>query len=231
MWKAERCDRAPGRAILALMDKRAGPIKLVILPRTLAGLGRDGLRRHLSTVHGPMVMAEPEVSQAFRSYVHHYAVDCPVAGEMTDRDAVTVIRFDAMADMIASKASDAYRQKIGPDEDNFREIAGSVAMFSLERVIAPGADDAHLKLFAFHATGENDRDTRAESLANVATMIGVQGIVTNHCNVVEGAWDHCILDEIGLRTDADVVAIVRALIAHPPRTETRFLLSEPLRFI
>lgn len=85
------------------MDKRVGPIKLVILPRTLAGLGRDGLRKHLSTVHGPMVMAEPEVSQAFRSYVHHYAVDCPVAGEMTDRDAVTVIRFDAMADMIASK--------------------------------------------------------------------------------------------------------------------------------
>lgn len=104
-------------------------------------------------------------------------------------------------------------------------------MFCLERVIASGADDAPRKLFAFHATGEDDRDTRAESLANVATMIGVEGFVTNHCSVVEGAWDHCILDEIGLRADADLAAIVRALSAHAPGTETRFLLTETLRFI
>ncbi|MEL0211600.1 MAG: EthD domain-containing protein, partial [Novosphingobium sp.] len=209
----------------------AGPIKLVILPRTLTGLGRARLRHHLATVHGPMVMAEPAVSKGFRGYVHHYAIACPVQPALEDRDAVTVIRFDALADMIASKASDAYRERIGPDEDNFREVEGSVAMFAQERVIASGADDAPRKLFVFRTGGGGDLDKWAATLSAINVMPGVRGVITNFTQVIEGQWNFDRFDEIGLDHDADIPTLATALLALGTAGEAGFLLSEPLRFI
>jgi len=208
-----------------------GPIKLVILPRTLAGLGRAGLRRHLSAVHGPMVMSEPAVSGTFRGYVHHYAIDCPVEPVLEDRDAVTVIRFDALADMAASRASAAYRERIGPDEDNFREIEGSVAMFAQEQAIAPGTDDAPRKLFAFRTSGDDDLDVRADRLSAVISLPGVRGVTTNLGRVIEDSFDHRWFDEIGLDPGADVATVARTVATLDAASDVRFLLVDALRFI
>lgn len=213
----------------------SGLIKLVILPRTRAGLGRDGLRRHLETVHGPLVVAEPEVSGKFASYVHHYTCDCPATPTLEERDAVTVIRFAAIADMAASKASAAYRDFIGPDEDNFRELAGSVALFTEEREVAPGADDASAKLFVFRNAGDLDLAEWAGALAEIAARPGVCGVITNRTRVVEGDFPFSQFDEIGLDADADASACVEALAALAAATiapsETRHLLAEPVRFL
>lgn len=110
-----------------------GPVKLVILPRTRTGLGRAGLRRHLETIHGPMVVGETEVSAPFTRYVHHYTRTTDLPLQMEERDAVTFIHFDSMAGMIASKASEGYRDRVGPDEDNFREVEGSIAGRATEK--------------------------------------------------------------------------------------------------
>lgn len=228
---ALRSARSTRKSFVAEPGTAAAPIKLVILPRTLTGLGRAGLRRHLATVHGPMVMAEPAVSSGFRGYAHHYAIACPVQSALEDRDAVTVIRFDALADMIASKASDAYRERIGPDEDNFREIEGSVAMFAHERVIASGADDAPRKLFVFRTGNCDDLDKWSDMLSPVTVIPGVRGVITNLTQVIEGQWNFDRFDEIGLDHDADIPALATALLALGTAGEAGFLLTEPLRFI
>lgn len=223
--------RSTTKSDVAEPEPASGPIKLMILPRTLTGLGRAGLRRHLATVYGPMVMAEPAVSSGFRGYIHHYAIACPVQPALEDRDAVTFIRFDTLADMIASKASNAYRERIGPDEDNFREIEGSVAMFAQERVIASGADDAPRKLFVFRTGSCDDLDQCAAALSAISVVPGVQGVITNLTQVIEGQWSFGRIDEIGLEHDADIPTLATALLALGTAGEAGFLLTEPLRFI
>lgn len=212
-----------------------GPVKLVILPRTRLGLGRAGLRRHLETVHGPMVVAEPAVSGGFTGYVHHYAQDLAGLPLLDDRDAVTVIRFAEPAAMAASKASEAYRLRVGPDEDNFRERDGSIALFAAERVVASGADDALAKLLVFRAARGVDIERWALALAAIAARDDVHGVVTNLARVVEGDFPFTQFDEIGLAAGADptVIAGVLADLAEPvlAPAATRHLLVEPVRFI
>ncbi|MCX7282697.1 MAG: EthD domain-containing protein, partial [Novosphingobium sp.] len=179
-----------------------GPVKLVILPKTRSGLGRAGLRAHLERIHGPMVVAEPDVSGGFTGYVHHYAHDHQVEPALAGRDAITVIRFGDIADMVASKASVAYRDRVGPDEDNFRELAGSVALFAQERVAAPGGDQAASKLFVFRAVDRLDLDAWTAALAALAAHPGVTGLVSNRAQVAEGDFPYNQFDEIGLGADA-----------------------------
>jgi EthD domain len=212
-----------------------GPIKLVILPRTRANLDRAGLRRHLETVHGPLVVSHPAVSSGFRSYVHHYTQDCPVVHELEGRDAVTVIRFAGFADMAASKANSAYRDSVGPDEDNFRELAGSLALFADEREVSPAADDATKKLFVFRRAADVDLDHWASRLAAIAARRDVQGVVTNLSQVLEGECLYNQFDEIGLAESADLPAITSMIAELAKKSlapvETRYLLTEPVRFI
>lgn len=212
-----------------------GPIKLVILPRTRVGLGRDGLRRHLEAIHGPMVVGEVDVSGRFVSYVHHYAQDMPAvpgAKVLADRDAVTIIRFASLADMVASKASDAYRDRVGPDEDNFRELDGSIALFADETVVAPGIEQAERKLFVFRSHAANVPDAWAKALAAEA---GLTGVVTNQARVVEGGFRYVQFDEIGLSAAADPALVIARLAglarAHFDDCETGLVLAEPVRFI
>lgn len=212
-----------------------GPIKLVILPRTRQGLGRAGLRHHLENVHGPMVVADPEVSGGFTGYVHHYAQDMADAALLEDRDAVTVIRFAEIAAMVASKASEGYRLRVGPDEDNFREMDGSVALFASERVAAPGIADAVAKLFVFRTVEGFDLDAWACTLAPMAARGDVCGIVSNLARVVDGAFAFTQFDEVGLAAGADPVVLAGVIGAlaeeHLAPAETRHLLTEPVCFI
>ena len=216
-----------------------GPVKLVILPRTRAGLGRDGLRRHLETVHGPMVMAEPEVSGRFVTYVHHYAqvpdIAMPV---LDDRDAVTIIRFATLADLAASKAAAGYRDVVGPDEDNFRDIEGSVALLVREAESLCGTDDALLKLFVFRTVGNFSDDALAgwaDALRAKAPGWGITGAVTNVADKVEGLFPYGQFDELGLRASGDAALALNRLTQEFEDmfgpVPTSCILTEPVRFL
>lgn len=215
-------------------------IKLVILPRTRIGLGREGLRRHLETIHGPMVAADPHVRQVFRGYVHHYVQDSPVRdlAELKERDAVTIIRFGSAQDMIASKASAGYRDRIGPDEDNFREVEGSVGLSAQEIVVLPGLEQAARKIFVFRRLPEVDEAQLSgwvDRLAELQGVAGLTGIVTNSARLVQGDFDLLQFDEIGLADGADATALVEQVARLAGQyfggTESFHLFVEPVIFI
>ncbi len=216
----------------------AGPVKLVILPRTRIGLGRSGLRKHLETVHGPMVVSEPDVSGRFSSYVHHYVQDLAVPADLAilqDRDAVTIIRTPSMADLGLSKANAAYRDRISPDEDNFREIEGSLALLAEEFEVASGVDDAACKLFIFRNAASDRLDEWASKVGELVLANGLHGAVINVTKTIEGQFPYSQFDEIGLPATRDSTAIAaiihQAALAHFGAVETRLLLAEPVRFI
>ena len=206
--------------------------KLIILPRTRTGLGRAGLRRHLEQVHGPLVMAHPEASGMFRSYVHHYTLDDGVAPfgrpVLADRDAITIIRFDSPQDIAVSKGSAAYRQVIAPDEDNFRDLAGSVALHGTETVLLPDNPAAERKLFICSAEASTGRTARLAALLQVA---GIGGINSNAVRVLDGDFPYAMIDEIGMLPGADHGAVARALTAAGLLDGADLLMTEPVTFL
>jgi hypothetical protein len=213
-------------------------VKLVILPRTRIGLGRSGLRQHLETVHGPLVVSEPDVSGRFSSYVHHYVQDLAVPAGLAilqDRDAVTIIRTPSMADLGLSKENAAYRDRISPDEDNFREVEGSVALLAEEFEVAPGIEDASCKLFIFRNSAPDRLDVWASKVSELVLANGLHGAVINTTKTIEGQFTYSQFDEIGLRVTSDPTAIAasihQAAITHFGAVETRLLFAEPVRFI
>lgn len=235
---AHHLARLNSRSCVAENFSLNAPVKLVILPRTRAGLGRSGLRHHLETIHGPMVMNEPAVSGRFTSYVHHYVQDVAAMREvdfLDDRDAVTIIRTPTMAELGLSKANSGYCKKVGPDEDNFREVEGSVALLAEEFEVAPGADSARYKLFIFRNVAS---DCVAGWSGKVSTFVqnaGIAGIIVNTSKVAEGRFPYRQFDEIGLpdlSNAAGVAAIIQeAALAHFGVVDTRLLFVEAVRFI
>lgn len=183
-------------------------IKLAILPRTREGLGREGLQAYLAHSHGPLVMAHGEVSGMFAGYVHHYVQDepSPLGETLADRDALTIIRFARIEDMIASKASPAYAQIVGPDEDNFRELAGSLAMLLSEATVLAGPEDVARKLFIFrHCADAQDVESWAAALAPVLAAQGTdEPIAAWRINTIvrtlEGPAPAELFDEVSLRS-------------------------------
>lgn len=213
-------------------------VKLVILPTTRVGLGREGLRNYLETIHGPMVVRETEVSGRFASYVHHYAQDLVPANDgrnLPDRDALTIIRFPTLADLVASKANAAYRERIGPDEDNFREIAGSVALLADEIEVAAGVDDAPHKLFIFRNAAPGGMDGWTGKLGKIVRDNGLPGAVINSAKIVEGHFPYTQFDEVGLPISIDPASLVDVIkvsaLEHFGDVETGLLLAETVRFI
>ncbi|WCT76838.1 EthD domain-containing protein [Novosphingobium humi] len=182
-------------------------IKLAILPRTRAGLNREGLQAYLAHSHGPLVMAHGEVSGMFAGYVHHYVHDEPsTLGEtLADRDALTIIRFARIEDMIASKASPAYAQIVGPDEDNFRDPVGSLAMLVSETTVLAGPENVARKLFIFrHGADAQDAQGWAEALAPILIAQGVDGPIAawrinTIARTLEGPAPAELFDEVSLR--------------------------------
>lgn len=213
------------------------PVKLVILPRTSPGLGRAGLRHHLESIHGPMVVNEPDVSGRFTTYVHHYVHDLPSQENavLEDRDAVTIIRTPTRADLALSKANAAYRDRIGPDEDNFRAIEGSVALLAHEIEVAPYADEAPSKLFIFRDAELHLVSGWASQLHTIVAEKGLHGAVTNAAKIIEGDFPYAQFDEIGLPTGCDIAELVAvihaAALARFGAADTKILLTEPVRFI
>lgn len=208
--------------------------KLIILPQTRAGLDRAGLRRHLERVHGPLVMAHPEASDVFRSYVHHYALDegPEPFGEklLAGRDAVTIIRFASPADIVRSKGSAAYRDLIGPDEDNFRDLAGSVALRGTEEIIVPDAPEADRKVFLFAGEAGLEPAERSGRLGGMAGLPGIGGLTHNAVQALEGAWPFTVVDEVALLPGADHLAIATALRVAGLLDDASALITQPVTF-
>jgi EthD domain len=179
--------------------------KLMILPHTRTGMSRAELRQHLEHVHGPLCLVHPDVSGYFRRYQHHYAVDATVPPfgivGLEGRDALTVICFDDMAAMITSKASAGYRDAIGPDEDNFREEAGSITLSAVETMVIPADPDATQKLFIFRKLARSGPDAVQDWAARVGARLGdrVAGYTVNAVTALGGDANWNVLDEIVLR--------------------------------
>jgi hypothetical protein len=219
-------------------------LKLVILPRTRKGLSRAGLRRHLETVHGPLVLAHPEVGGRFLAYMHHYVQDeqDPLFGApaLADRDAVTIICFADPADAGASKSSSAYRDFVGPDEDNFREVEGSIALMAEEQIVRDTGQTPYRKLFLFRSVSAPAK-AAAEGWAmrvKAALGPGAEGItryVVNTAQPIEGDFAMLQFDEIGFGRDADLAALPdnlrRAAADHFPGAASFALMTEPVVFV
>ena len=230
--------RLSSRLCVADSGLFSSSIKLVILPRTRAGLGREGLREYLETVHGPMVVNAPDVSGNFSTYVHHYTQDLAEAEGVTpliDRDAVTIIRLRNLEDLRASKASAGYRNKVGPDEDNFRDTDGSVALLAEEQEVVAGADNAPRKLFIFRNAMQASVDEWASTLSGIVRDNRLLGAIINDAKVVEGQFPYLQFDEIGLplRSDPERVAaiVARASREHFGSVDTGLIYAETVRFI
>ncbi len=198
--------------------------KLIILPRTRIGLDRAGLRHHLETVHGPLAMATPDASRYFTGYTHHYAhhyalgPDDPLfAAPLSDRDALTIIRFAQPDDLKASTNSAGYREVLSPDEDNFREREGSFAFAAQEHVLRT-AMGAPAKLFVMRRCAGDPGDVAGQWAERVAAVLaqGAEGIGGYCINILTplgppAAFD--MLDEIELTGTAIPPAHRATLIA------------------
>jgi EthD domain len=185
----------------------SGGFKLVILPATKTGMSRAELHHHLETVHGPLCLAHPDTSGHFRSYVHHYVEEGPPL--LAGRDAVTMIGFDSLADMTASKASKGYRQHIGPDEDNFRDETQSTAYAASPHIMKDGPRAAPLKMLTFRRfAGENAvgsefgdwTDRLADAFGKGTSSI--LSLTINRLEPLGGAPNHDVLEEVAISDKA-----------------------------
>jgi hypothetical protein len=185
-----------------------------------------------------MVVNDPEVSGRFTSYVHHYVEDrAELQGDLLlqDRDAVTIIRIPTMAELGSSKSNDGYRNRIGPDEDNFREVEGSVALLVEENEVAPGADEAPRKLFVFRGARPDDVDGWASKMRHLVNENSLNGAIVNLATAVDGNFPYLQFDEIGLPDRSDLAGVIasinEAALAHFGAADTRMVCAEAVRFI
>jgi EthD domain len=193
------------------------PFKLIILPATKAGMTRADLQHHLEFVHGPLVMKYPDVSGGFTEYVHHYVENKPPV--QAGCDAVTIISFASVADLGPSKANENYRLHVGPDEDNFRDEAGSRAYSGVASIVRDDPRDARRKLLIFRRLRDG-ADAVAEWESHVAKVLGggelgIGRVLVNRLSPLGGPGDYNILDEIGLINEADIKQIEAALDSAP----------------
>lgn len=95
-------------------------------------------------------MSHKEVSGNFVSYVHHYVQGGDIMPMPAGTDAVTIIEFADVAHLAASKVSAPYLDFVGPDEDNFRDEAGSRAYRAVPQIVLERPNDTPVKLLVFH---------------------------------------------------------------------------------
>lgn len=197
-------------------QRMTDPFKLVILPATKAEMSRTALHHYLEHNHGPLVMKYPDVGGRFTGYEHHYVQSAPAV--VAGCDAVTIINFADISDLIASKASENYRLHVGPDEDNFRDEAASRAFRAEPRVIRDGPRDAPCKLLIFRRL-RGGAETPAQWENHMAAMLeggkpGLLRLVVNRLSPLDGSGDYDILDEISL-AGPDRAAHATALVQPP----------------
>jgi hypothetical protein len=203
-------------------------LKLMILPRTRAGMSREEVQAHLALVHGPMCMRHPDVSDHFRHYVHYYATDAavdPLLGDrlLADRAALTIIEFNDMDALRASRSSIGYREAVGPDEDAFSQKQGSLFFFAEEVLLRKGPADAatrlfHLRRFADGVDPRAGSRTWSERLRLVLIQAGrhsgILGYFHNRVALADNArGEYDVIDEIGLIAGATVQPELAATLA------------------
>lgn len=200
-------------------------LKLMIVPRTRAGMTRHELQAHLEHVHGPLCMQYPEVGGYFRRYIHHYAIDEALDPLMNhaiavDRDALTIIGFDDLDAFQASITSEAYRDAISRDEANFSERVGSLFFFVDEHILKEAGPSPvklfHLRRFAQGvdpAEGSRIWRGRMEEALGLPALGALSGYVHNMVPPGEGRPPaYHAIDEIWLSNGAPDLAAAAILI-------------------
>lgn len=149
-------------------------VKLAIIPQNRIGMSHALLRQYLEHHHGPLCLAHADVSGPFERYVHHYIDETfglPDGFVPLERGAVTLICFADMAGMVASKQSVGYINVVGPDEDNFRDEAGSQALMVDENVVIGGDEVETHKAFVLRNVVGNPKQFASEHAGRLRDAI------------------------------------------------------------
>jgi hypothetical protein len=157
-------------------------------------------------------MSYEEVSGNFLSYVHHYVQGGDTMPMPAGADAVTIIEFTDIAHLAASKVSASYVNFVGPDEDNFRDEAGSRAYRAVPQIVLDGPNDTPVKLLVFHR--QSSIGFAAHFLARFGkTSFSFGQIVSNQLTPVghPQADDFFALDEFCLIDPTDAKNMCRDL--------------------
>jgi len=196
-------------------------VKLTIFPQNRAGMTHAMLRQYLQHHHGPLCLANSDVSGRFERYVHHYIDETfPMPGgfmPLEGRGAITLITFKNMADLAASKQSAGYLDVVGPDEDNFRNEAGSQALFVEEQNVTGGEERPTLKAFVLRNVTDDPREfTRAHAArlheAILAGELPVPDrLIVNASTSDEAMCDFNQYDEISFADRESLYAFLVAL--------------------
>ncbi|NKJ02351.1 EthD domain-containing protein [Novosphingobium sp. SG707] len=198
------------------------PIKLAIIPQNRSGMSHAQLREYLERHHGPLCLAHPDVSGPFQRYIHHYVDETfPLPDGYTplERGAVTLISFADMAGLVASKQSTAYIEVVGPDEDNFRDEAGSQALMVDENVIIDGIEAETHKAFVLREVAGDPKAFAAEHAARLHDVIKTGAIPKPDRLVINSAasdkvtCDFNQFDEISFANREDLRAFLGAIAA------------------
>lgn len=224
-------------------------LKLMIVPRTRAGMSRTALQHHLEQVHGPLCLAQTDVGGHFRRYIHHYVTSAtadPLLGDrlLSDRDALTTISLDNFESFQASISSAGYCDVIGPDEDNFREVEGSLHFF-VDEIVLKASGQGPIKLFHLrrfadgrdHAQASRIWRDRITELLGLRALGGLSGYLHNLVLPGQGpplAYD--AIDEISLGEEATDLTAAAALLSEAEQelfdpSATAALVTRPKAFI
>ena len=144
-------------------------------------------------------MSHKQVSGNFLSYVHHYVQGGDTMPMPAGADAITIIEFADVAHLAASKVSAPYLDFVGPDEDNFRDEAGSCAYRAVPQIVQERANDTLVKLLVFHQQRSDDFAIQFQTrFVDISQSFG--HIISNQLTPIgpPHAGDFVVMDEIYL---------------------------------
>jgi hypothetical protein len=131
---------------------------------------------------------------------------------MPDRDVVTCICFEDDAAFQASTSNDAYRKVISPDEDNFRELKGSIGFKAREWAVRKPAFPVRRKMFVFRQVPDDMEERTAEWAAKWADESRSYAPAASFtANAVHSAFTHSDfnqIDEVGFNEESEAVSLL-----------------------
>lgn len=105
-------------------------LKFTFLIHRIDGMSREAFVNYHRNHHAPLFMSIPESAK----YVKKYVVSHPVNADAAF-DAVTDIYFASMDDFNTFFASENYKLKVHPDEQNFFKLDEVISLVCEERTI------------------------------------------------------------------------------------------------
>jgi EthD domain len=119
-------------------------IKLLFATTKPIGRNREHLRRHISEVHGPLVVKARQVSAPMYRYVQHHSMfgqQDTAFGPPTNADCDLVVEmiYESVEALSASRKSRDFHEIVEPDEKNIGDFKNTMIFWVKEVEIVPGA--------------------------------------------------------------------------------------------